>query len=116
MKDEERRELDWLLNPNARDSSPGADANTAAAVPSPKPETKVKVCLRGSWGEVKLAIAPSISFDTLAKAYCMKRNREDKFAPRITFSFDGDNIGRYTTVGELDIEDGDMIDVHVPQE
>jgi hypothetical protein len=115
MKDEERRELDWLRNPNARDPSPGAEAEGDVAVPSPKPEKKVKLCLRGAWGEVKLAIAHSIPFDTLAKAYCMKTKKEEKFASKISFSFDGETIGRYVTVGELDIEDGDMIDVHVPR-
>ena len=71
--------------------------------------------MRGAWGEVKLGIAHSIAFDTLAKAYCMKMKREEKHAANISFSFDGETIGRYSTVGELDVEDGDMIDVHVPQ-
>jgi hypothetical protein len=118
MKAEEQRRMEWLLNPNARDPSPEAEAQVSGATrsPSPKPEKKVKLCLRGPWGDVKLGILESIPFDTLAKAYCMKTKKAETLASKITFSFDGETIGRYSTVGELDIEDGDMIDVHVPQQ
>ena len=47
----------------------------------------------------------------MVKWYCQKANRDPAEAAGMHLKFDGDVIHPTTTVGDMDVENGDQIDV-----
>lgn len=51
---------------------------------------------------------------SLAELYCTKNKKDASIAPRLKLDFDGERIQPDAALIEADVEDGDMIDVTVP--
>lgn len=69
--------------------------------------------LRGSWGEANMKVQDHIQVKQLAVYYCrkvLKVGRETE----LVLSFDGERLEEDAIVGDLGVEDRDMIDVKCP--
>lgn len=80
---------------------------------APAEPAKTRVCLRGTWGSFKVNVAAFVHVTTLTQVYCAKASKDASLAKGLKLQFDGDTLSPETTVGDLDMEDGDIIDVEV---
>ncbi|WWD17408.1 hypothetical protein CI109_101849 [Kwoniella shandongensis] len=62
-------------------------------------------------GEVKLKVATNITANTVLRYYCQKVERPKTDANQMKLVLDGDVVEPDTPMGELDLSDGDMIEV-----
>jgi len=68
--------------------------------------------IKCDWGNERLALHPTHTVKKLLMHYCKKKQKEDQIH-RLKLSFDGEIHGPETTVEELDLENGDQIDLIV---
>lgn len=54
---------------------------------------------------------PHVTAKTLCKYYAKKRNLDDSVATTLRLSLDGETIDPSTKVEDMDVEDGDQVDV-----
>lgn len=91
--------------------SPAPDT-AAASVPEPvEDENKVKMKLRGAAGELNTRATKETKVSTLIKYYCTKFNIAADRAAGMYLDLDGEQFTGDSTVNDLDLEDGDMVDV-----
>mmetsp|Transcript_29833 Transcript_29833/g.47976 ORF Transcript_29833/g.47976 Transcript_29833/m.47976 type:complete len:93 (+) Transcript_29833:2-280(+) len=63
--------------------------------------------------EVQFKVKDTIKFQKIFDAYCAKKGIDDQQAVR--FRFDGHRLEKEKTPKEVEMEDGDIIDVFVEQ-
>ncbi|BEJ11048.1 hypothetical protein CspHIS471_0104700 [Cutaneotrichosporon sp. HIS471] len=78
---------------------------------SPPAVQKVKLHLRGPKGELHFSAAPTTLVSTILKFYCNKQGVDASEAHRFRLEFDGEHFDGNSTVGDMDVESGDLIDV-----
>jgi hypothetical protein len=93
---------------------PGDDTEPPADIPSPElpdPSTDtIKIKLRGSAGEVAVSTKQVNSAVTLVRYYCSKFGLTYE-GSGLCLILDGERVENNTTVEEMDLDDGDMVDV-----
>jgi hypothetical protein len=84
----------------------------AVAPPSEDGKAPIKLTLRGAAGaEVKVLATADMKAIKLLRWYCRKTGKDDGDAHGLALEFDGEEIDHTTTVGDMDVESGDMLDV-----
>lgn len=91
------------------------EEGTALRSPTPPPleesDNRVKIKLQGRAGEVKIATNRAAKVLTLCRYYCKKAGLDPNKASNMNLRFDGEKFGPDASVEDMDIEDGDMVDV-----
>lgn len=114
LEAEKVRETQRLLNGTPpRSPSPSAATSASAAAPLPVAKKKISVCLRGEWGTIKMKTADFVKFSVLAQYYCNQTGKSLDLAPGLKLEFDGEVMDPESSVGDADMDEGDMIDVKV---
>lgn len=96
-----------------RQTTPPIDTLPASA--SPAPIKKIKICLQGAWGSTKFGVIPEVTGLALAELYCEKNQKDIKIARTLKLYFDGELIGVEATAEQIDLDDGDLVDVMIPE-
>jgi hypothetical protein len=112
LQKEKQREVDRLLHGDVPLSPERSDDVQPAAAPAPEVK-KIKISLRGAWGTYKISVPIRTTGIQLAEVYCDKSDRDVGLAKGVRLMFDGDKIGAEETLEDLDMDDGDQIDVEV---
>ncbi|KFH40631.1 hypothetical protein ACRE_086740 [Hapsidospora chrysogenum ATCC 11550] len=87
------------------------DDEDAAGAEEPEPERTLKVILRARDLEVKLTVRPATTVETLITGFRTQRALgPDK---EVTLWFDGGMMEEHVTMEEADIEEMDVIEVHI---
>lgn len=81
---------------------------------TPEAAAAKRLKLSGGWGDYSIKVADTVKISSIAEYYCHKASKDAGLAGKIRLTFDGDVLDVDSTVGDLDVEDGDMIDVMVP--
>lgn len=89
-----------------------ADAESEEKKPSDVNQINLKVVTQDG-NEIFFKCKMTTPLDKLMKAFC---NRNGVAANSVRFLFDGNRINGTQTPSELDMEDGDVIDVMVEQQ
>lgn len=99
--------------PPAMDGSDDdGDGGSAPAAASASAAASLKVTLRGKSGaEVKLMVKPSQTIAAMLNHYARKMALDPAAGGRLRAEWDGEELGRELTVGETEIEDGDLLEV-----
>lgn len=91
------------------------DADSPRASGSPRPSLprveKVKLHFRGPKGDVHFSAAPTTLVSTMLKYYCNKLGVDPSDMPKYRLDFDGEHFGADSTVEDMGVENGDLIDV-----
>lgn len=69
--------------------------------------------LRGTWGELLMRVPDNITIKILAAHYCKKHDRAGE-EDSIKLEFDGETLELETSIGDLGVEDRDILDVICP--
>ncbi|KIR33713.1 hypothetical protein I352_03790 [Cryptococcus deuterogattii MMRL2647] len=90
-------------NPSHINNSPPAVADDS-----------IKLVVRGADGEeARMKVAKTVTAHTVLRFYCKKTDRPKDDANKMELVFDGETMGKDATVGEMDCEDGDMLEVRI---
>ncbi|KAE8537760.1 hypothetical protein D1P53_005816 [Cryptococcus gattii VGV] len=90
-------------NPSHVNNSPPAVADDS-----------IKFVVRGADGkEARMKVAKTVTAHTVLRFYCKKTNRPKDDANKMELVFDGETMGKDATVGDMDCEDGDMLEVRI---
>ncbi|UOH79144.1 hypothetical protein LQV05_000134 [Cryptococcus neoformans] len=77
-------------------------------------EDSIKLVVRGADGkEARMKVAKTVTAHTVLRFYCKKIDRPKDDANKMELVFDGETMGKDTTVGDMDCEDGDMLEVRI---
>ncbi|WVR07150.1 hypothetical protein IAU60_004191 [Kwoniella sp. DSM 27419] len=88
--------------------SVNADPLATAQAPTPV----IRFRLRSSTGqEQHLKAPPDMKSISVLRFFCVKTGRPKEDAEKLKLLWDGEAVDKDTTIGELDIEDGDVLDV-----
>ncbi|WVQ72532.1 hypothetical protein IAR50_002089 [Cryptococcus sp. DSM 104548] len=91
-----------------------AALETTSASPAPPEEAaeSIRLTVRGSDGqEAKIKVSKNVSAHTVLRFYCKKVGRPKEDADGLQLVFDGDNVDNNEKMGNIDCEDGDMLEV-----
>lgn len=123
QKEEQRKRAERIAaeaSPAQSDSdegcSPPAPADSIVNVaPLAGPEAgaiqKIKLVVRGEEGDLKLQARLSTTTSSICRHYCHKYNIDGSRAENMKLYFDGEPFGPDTEIRDLDLEDGDLVDV-----
>nr|KIR50214.1 hypothetical protein I312_00145 [Cryptococcus bacillisporus CA1280] len=90
-------------NPSHVNNSPPAVADDS-----------IKLVVRGADGkEARMKVAKTVTAHTVLRFYCKKTDRPKDDANKMELVFDGETMGKDATVGDIDCEDGDMLEVRI---
>nr|KIR87639.1 hypothetical protein I308_01661 [Cryptococcus tetragattii IND107] len=90
-------------NPSHVNNSPPAVADDS-----------IKLVVRGADGkEARMKVAKTVTAHTVLRFYCKKTDRPKDDANKMELVFDGETMGKDATVGDMDCEDGDMLEVRI---
>lgn len=77
-------------------------------------EDSIKLVVRGADGkEARMKVAKTVTAHTVLRFYCKKIDRPKDDANKMELVFDGETMGKDMTVGDMDCEDGDMLEVRI---
>ncbi|CAK9785443.1 hypothetical protein CC85DRAFT_330383 [Cutaneotrichosporon oleaginosum] len=112
----ERRARLALFDSEPRQGSDDKERSSARSpsplrVPSPPAVQKVKLHLRGPKGELHFTAAPTTLVSTILRYYCNKQGVDPSEVERYRLEFDGEHFEGDATVGDMELESGDLIDV-----
>ncbi|BEI79976.1 hypothetical protein CcaverHIS002_0105050 [Cutaneotrichosporon cavernicola] len=93
------------------EGEPSRRSPSPLRAPLPPAVQKVKLHLRGPKGELHFSAAPTTLVSTILKFYCNKQGVDASEAHRFRLEFDGEHFEGNSTVGDMDVESGDLIDV-----
>ncbi|WVN88206.1 uncharacterized protein L203_103407 [Cryptococcus depauperatus CBS 7841] len=72
----------------------------------------IRIVVRGKDSkEAKMKVGMAITANTILRFFCKKTARPKDDAAKMQLVFDGERVEREATVGDLDCEDGDMLEV-----
>jgi hypothetical protein len=92
--------------------SPGAGGGAEAADTPSGAKTSVKLILRGRDGEeTKRTIPLSTTAKALVAFFCKSWGKSKEESLKYRLELDGEGVAGDTLLGQLDLEDGDMVDV-----
>lgn len=91
--------------------SPDLEIQPVDPLPEPSRTKKLRLTLRGQWGEFRMNIIGDIDAAALVKWYCMKAGQEQSKADALSVQFDGEKIAPGTMVKDVDVEDKDLVDI-----
>ena len=118
LENERRKNVERLIKgPGEEDEGSDGEADrgdyskSTSVEPEKEPEKRTKISLRGASGTYVVRVADYVTGTTLAKVFCEKAGKPASEVEKLRLTFDGDRIESETTVKELDLEDGDIIDV-----
>jgi small ubiquitin-related modifier len=97
---------------SASASTSGATASPAASLPPADLTIRVKVVASMDGSELYFKCRTTTPLQRLMTAFC---NRQGVAMNSVRFLFDGQRLNQNQTPGELEMEDGDVIDVMVEQ-
>ncbi|ODN79747.1 hypothetical protein L202_03661 [Cryptococcus amylolentus CBS 6039] len=103
-----------LANEDGKPGDTNASAEAASASPAPLEEAveSIRLTVRGSNGqEAKIKVSKTVSAHTVLRFYCKKVGRPKEDADGMQLVFDGDNVNNDEKMGNIDCEDGDMLEV-----
>lgn len=92
-------------------SAAAAGTSGAVSLPADDDSNKVRLKLRGAEGEHALKAGRDTKISTLLKYYCMKHSLAHEVAESMYIDLDGERFEGDATVEDLDVEDGDLVDV-----
>ncbi|BFZ62745.1 hypothetical protein YB2330_003855 [Saitoella coloradoensis] len=88
-----------------------AERSASVSAQAPNQQQYLKILLRGKDGDLKLKVKPTDTGAKLAKFYRAQKKISE--GVKVTLVIDGDDVGNEEEVGDMDVEDGDMIEVRV---
>jgi hypothetical protein len=71
----------------------------------------IRFTLSGEEGSTQARVASHVLASALCKFYCKKLNLDMTMAAKLRLSLDGDAIDPDTKFGDMDVDDGDQVDV-----
>ncbi|ODQ51738.1 hypothetical protein SAICODRAFT_31100 [Saitoella complicata NRRL Y-17804] len=86
-------------------------ASASATAQAPNQQQYLKILLRGKDGDLKLKVKPTDTAAKLAKFYRAQKKISE--GVKVTLVIEGDDVGNEEEVGDMDVEDGDMVEVRV---
>lgn len=92
----------------SRDRPPGVEAE------SQEKAERIKLVLRGEWGEKRLGAEKTVTVGVMLRYYCKEMGKSAEEAKKLKMRFDGETIGHETTVGETEVENGDILEIVCP--
>ncbi|CAA7058221.1 unnamed protein product [Microthlaspi erraticum] len=105
VEESAKREVEVSLRPQLSE----ADDTQAQPEPVPNDRAKIVITIQDKKEQNKFRVYADEKFERLFKMYSDKANLEPQ---NLVFIFDGDKIDPSTTPSSLEMEDGDMIEVH----
>ena len=115
MEREKQRERRLLLvdglSPLKADRSPSPDVDTIEPLAEPVRANKIRLSLRGKWGEFRMNVIGETTALMLVKWYCSKAGKDQSEAEGLRLEFDGEKIEPGAMVRDLEVEDRDLLDV-----
>lgn len=79
--------------------------------PIPDADHKSRFTLSGAEGDVQALVQSHVTAKTLCKYYAKKKNLDEGVAATLRLSLDGDIMDPATKVEDMDVDDGDQVDV-----
>ncbi|ORY32530.1 hypothetical protein BCR39DRAFT_557517 [Naematelia encephala] len=76
-----------------------------------KEQTKKRLVLRGSQGQVKINAEPGVIAQTLVSFYCRKTGLPEEAKGKMHLEIDGERVDPDVRVEHMDVEAGDLLDV-----
>ncbi|KAK8864294.1 hypothetical protein IAR55_001540 [Kwoniella newhampshirensis] len=105
-----------IPDPSQPSNGNGIPSTLDSAPPPTTEENSVRFVVKDvKGGEVKLKVALNITANTVLRFYCKKINRPRDDAAKMRLILDGDAVEPDTPMGELDLSDGDMLEVRVDE-
>ncbi|WVQ83196.1 hypothetical protein IAT38_005335 [Cryptococcus sp. DSM 104549] len=92
-------------------ASPSGAAREVSATPAPENGETILIHVRGSNGEARLRVRKTVTAGKVLKHYCTKVGLSKDDVEKLQLVFDGSGVDPEDKVGDLDVEDGDMLDV-----
>ena len=93
---------------------PAAQAEPEAgesSEPVPEIDNKSRFTLSGAEGDVQAIVQAHVTAKTLCKYYAKKRNLDESVVASLRLSLDGETMDPNTKVADMDVDDGDQVDV-----
>lgn len=119
LSDWERIELKRAVHDEDNDKEEDADnaraeeeANASqSSEPVPETDRKVRFTLAGANGEVQAVVQPHVTAKALCKYYAKKSGMDETEGLDLRLSLDGDVIDPNTKFEDMDVDEGDQVDV-----
>jgi hypothetical protein len=106
----ERRMKDQGEDENTEQAEQDGNASHSSE-PVPEVDNKSRFTLSGAEGDVQALVQSHVTAKTLCKYYAKKKGLEEGVAATLRLSLDGDIIDPSTKVEDMDVDDGDQVDV-----
>jgi hypothetical protein len=87
------------------------ETGSQSSEPVPETEKKVRFTLAGAQGDIQASVLPHVTARSLCKYYVKKTNMDPSLAVSMRLSWDGETIDPEMKFEELDVDDGDQVDV-----
>lgn len=115
IQERQRAERAKLLQEGRADDVPSSQQEEGGSPTPPSPPAnedndKLRLVIRGAAGEVRFACSATTAVSKICAFYCSKF--ELPGAENARLKFDGEVFEGDTTIGDMDLESGDMVDIH----
>lgn len=109
----ERSEAERAMKDKDEDETPANAEQEQGESSEPVPDTdnKSRFTLSGAEGDVQAIVQSHVTAKTLCKYYAKKKGLDEKVAATLRLSLDGEVIDPDTKVQDMDVDDGDQVDV-----
>lgn len=109
LQEQKRVERAKLLNDDTEPSSSQIPEKEDSPPAAEEDEEKLKLVIRGAAGELRFSCLPTTAVSKICSYYCSKYGLSSANA---RLDFDGETFAGEATISDMDLESGDMVDIH----